>query len=475
MFSMHRFVRLAVGVMALCYLLPWVAWPATAERYTNYPGFTAPQTAVLPEMEVHPSLWFTADQIPALREKRHVDGYLAGLWTSISWSTYLYQARPLVAAANASSAVRQYYADMSRIAKYNAFYWVITGDEFHRDRAVQALLRAYDGPIYTLDPKVSGSPVDEIYRATWLQNFAEAYDWVQPTLTEDQDAKIRETLAREAQALYENLENWAPRPHNHLSKPAWGLGTAALVLSSHPMAGEWLAEALHQVNRNTAYYFSNDGIYREGAHYYIFSWINFVPFLYHYKNVSGVDLFPYWQSAFEWALYVRNGRGWLPNIADSWLKPAPLHMVASQYMEVGSPLHPTARLGNLFQWSYFNTDLSPWTSYTGASLDDTLDIHEYLTYDPSIEPIPPQAAGTVFLDIGGQTVFRNNWTYNDPSHRYMLFHGVAWGDNHSHFDTLSFIIHAENQLMASDAGYTAMPTAIPNGRPGTRRLRHTTW
>lgn len=451
---LHRLVQLAVGVLAVCGLLLGSGSPSRADRYTNYPGFTAPEEAVLPEREVHPSLWFTAGQLPALREKRQADAYLASLWNSISWSTYLYQPLPAVPPANASSLVRQYYADMSRIAKYNAFYWVMTEDEFHRDRAVQALMRAYDGPIYTLNPNVSGSPVDEIYRATWLQNFLEAYDWVRPTLTAAQDAHIRAALAKEAQTIYENLENWAPRPHNHLSKPAWALGSAALTLSSHPMAKAWLAEALRQVNRTTAYYFSSDGIYREGAHYFIFSCVNLVPFLYHYKNVSGVDLFPYWQPAFEWALYVRNGRGWLPNIGDSWIKPAPLHMVASQYMDVGSPLHPTARLGNLFQWSYFNTDLRPWTSYTGASLDDTWDIHEFLTYDPTIEPIAPQGTGTVFLNVGGQTVFRNNWTYNDPSHRYLLFHGVAWGDNHSHFDTLSFIIHAENQLMASDSGYT---------------------
>src|SRR5690606_36344154 len=120
------------------------------------------------------------------------------------------------------------------------------------------------------------------------------------------------------------------------------------------------------------------------SHYYLFSLVNLIPFLYHYKNVSGVDLFPAYRPAFEWPLYVRNGRGWMPNIGDAYIKPTPLHLVAREYTDVPSPLHPEASLGNHFQWSYFASDRGPWglDSYTGASKDDTLPLLEFLTYDP---------------------------------------------------------------------------------------------
>src|SRR5690606_7238125 len=188
-------------------------------------------------------------------------------------------------------------------------------------------------------------------------------------LEAEEDREIRARLAREANYIYEHLTEWAPRPHNHLSKPAWGLASAALALSSHPDAGRWLSEALHQVGRTTRYFFSADGIYREGSHYYLFSLVDLIPFLYHYKNVSGVDLFRAYRPAFEWPLYVRNGRGWMPNIGDAYIKPTPLHLVAGAYMDVPSPLHPKASLGNHFQWSYFASDRGPWglDSYTGAS------------------------------------------------------------------------------------------------------------
>jgi hypothetical protein len=349
---------------------------------------------------------------------------------------------------------------MARVAKYTALSFVLTGNADHKARAIAALLRAFDGPIYTCDPTISSSPVDETYRGTWAQNFAAAYDWMQPYLSSQDNLKIRARLATEAQALHDNLRIWAPRPHNHLSKPAWALGTLALTLSSHPSAASWLQTALEAANENTIYFLSQDGIYREGSQYYIYSYINLVPFLYHYKNVSGVDYFSAFKPVFLWEFHVSNNAGWMPNVEDSYLRHNFLSMVARQFLSTEDrSLHPTAKLGELFQWRHLNTDKSPWGgefgNNTGASDDDTMDIDKFLSYDPTIRPIAPVGSATKFFP-GGQSVFRNHWGYRDPSSRYLLFHGVAEADNHNHFDHLSFLIHAENQLMASDSGYTRL-------------------
>ncbi|NLG85061.1 MAG: hypothetical protein GX493_10750 [Firmicutes bacterium] len=465
-------MRRAVFTLILAGLIG-VAGLALAVDYTTYSGFATDETPVLPKEEIHPSLWFKADEIKAVVEKRNLDAYAAKLWDWIWEDIKAFKEDPLpeIPTDPTSKDVSRYYGTISRAAKYLAFAWITVGDTAARDRTIQILLRAYDGPIYELAPTVSSSVVDEIYRATWLQNYCTAYDWVANALTPEQNKAIRARLIREARLIYEKIEVWAPRPHNHLSKQAWALGTCALTLSSEPEAAEWLRKALYEANRNTRYFFSADGIYREGSHYLLYSWVNFLPFLYHYKNVSGVNNFPIYRPAFEWMLYVRNGRGWLPNIEDAYIKPTPLHMVAKEFMDVSTPLHPTAKLGNLFQWAFFHSDTGLWqsppfllgdaaayrinaNSYSGASVDDTWNLDEYLTYDPTIEPVAPTASGTIFLDRGGQTVFRNNWTYKDRSHRYLLFHGVAEADNHFHYDHLSFIIHACDQMMASDCGYS---------------------
>ena len=60
-------------------------------------------------------------------------------------------------------------------------------------------------------------------------------------------------------------------------------------------------------------------------------------------------------------------------------------------------------------------------------------------------------------DLFGQRpklFFANTWKTGDPAGRYLLFQGVAEADNHEHYEHLSFIITAENQMMASDGGYT---------------------
>lgn len=464
---MRRFVVLLVlaGVLAGSGLV-------TAIDYTSYSGFVTSEEPVLPKQEVHPSLWFDTSEIKALVDKRNGDAYAAKLWDWVWQDIQAFKEDPLPKIPlDLGKDVSRYYGTISRAAKYLAFAWITTGDTAARDKAIEALLRAYDGPIFQLDRTVSSSVVDEIYAATWLQNYATAYDWVANALTPEQSKAIRPRLIKEAKLTYDKLEIWGPRPHNHLSKPAWGLGTLALTFSSESEAAEWLRKALYEANRNTRYFFSADGIYREGSHYLFYSSVNFLPFLYHYRNVSGVNNFPVYQPAFEWMLYVRNGRGWLPNLEDAYIKPTPLHMVAKEYMNVVSPLNPAVKLGNLFQWSFQKSDVGAWwnppftmgdsaayrinaNSYSGASIDDTWNLDEYLAYDPTIKPVAPTASGTIFLDRGGQTIFRNNWTYKDPTHRYLLFHGVAEADNHFHYDHLSFIIQACDQMMASDCGYS---------------------
>ncbi|WP_134698800.1 heparinase II/III family protein [Ammoniphilus sp. YIM 78166] len=464
-----RMIKVAKALLSTVLAIGMLPTSALAVDYESYHGFTTSTVPVLPDEEIHPKLWFDASQTNSVYQKRNANEYTQALWQSISNSSYLTAELPSVPTCppsltnEAKEEIHHYYGDMARIAKYNAFMFAMEGSEQHKLRAVEALTRAYDGPMYTcsvIEPTVSSSPIDETYRALWAQNFAAAYDWMHPHLTVEEDELIRERFVREARELNDKMYLWGPRPHNHRSKPAWGLGTLALTLSEHEEASVWLRTALEAANTNTKYFFSSDGVYREGSQYYIYSHINFVPFLYHYKNVSGVDNFKVYKPAFIWEFHVSNNKGWMPNFADSYLRHNFMQMVAGQFMteEDHTPLHPEAKWGNLFQWRYEHTDTSPWGgefgNNAGASYDDTLDLDKYLTYDPTVESIAPQRSGTHFFDEGGQTVLRNNWNYNEPSSRYLLFHGVAEADNHNNFDHLSFIIHAENQMMASDAGYS---------------------
>ncbi|HET7535852.1 MAG TPA: heparinase II/III family protein, partial [Candidatus Didemnitutus sp.] len=435
--------------------------------YDGYTGFAMPAEPVLPAKESHPSLWFTSADLPALRSKLAADDFARTRWAAVQKLADLNKLPPTApTATDKTDVIHKYYGAMSMVARAHALVALLTDDPavaaMHRQRAVELLLRAYDGPIFELDSKKQGSAVDEIYRGSWLQNYAHAYDCVQSSLAPDVDAQIRERLAREAQCVYENLYDWTPTsPHNHLSKPAWGLGSIALALSSDPRAKAWLGRAIEAANKNTRYFFSGDGLYREGSHYLIFSLTNFVPFLYNYRNVSGVDGFSAFQPVFEAMVQVRNSHGWLPNIEDSYIRPTPTHLVAAAYTKAKTNLHSVAPLSEILTWSYQTCDLAPFEqergdsgfNYTGASWDYPLEIDELLTHDAAIRGTAPDCDPNQFL-AGGQTVLRNSWDAQNAGQRYLLFHGVAVADNHNHDDQLSFILEAEGQMMCSDGGYS---------------------
>lgn len=430
----------------------------------SYTGFELPLDVTMPEKEIHPSLWFTEAEIPNLWAKKDRDSYGKGFWDEVSTSEFLLaELPPIPSAEDDKKVIHKYYGTLTQAAMYNAFMALFDTPkrQAYLEAAIEALERGYVGPLYELDPIVKGSAVDEIYQGIWAQSFAAAYDWVHAQLTETQDKKIRGHLIKHATYMNENLFSWASRPHNHLSKPAWGLGSMALLLSSEPEAKTWLRTAIDAANANTRYHFGADGIYREGSHYYLFSKINFLPFLFHYRNTTDYNPFPVFQPAFEWPLRVRNGKGWMPNQEDSFIRPYASHLAAAAYKDAPTRLHSSAPLGSLLQWNFLNTDLAPFHAaerqtgfnYTGATWDYPKPLIEYLTYDPEIDPAAPDVEPTQFME-SGQTVFRSDWAGGGREHRYLLFHGVADADNHEHFDHLSFILFAEDQMMSSDGGYT---------------------
>ena len=427
----------------LSLLLPLVLTASAQSPYETYTGWEVSTDPVLPASEAHPQLWFGSDDLDAIRAK----------WEDPAYAEVRARVQADINRFRSRNAEATDPSDRAQMAKALAFAWIVDNDIVARVKGYQALLLAYENvPREATSDNFSGE-FDEIYRATWLQNFCAAYDWLHGVLSPEDDAAIRAALAEETALLADNMVSgvrYAPRPHNHRSKPAYAVGTAALTLSGHPDAAEWLRLSLEQVNTTTRYQFSADGVYREGSHYWLYTLVNGLPFLWQYRE-AGVDLFPAYRPTFEWAVQTRTGRGWMPALEDGFPKPAPTHMVAAAYATAPTALHSTAPLGEILQWNWNTTDFFT-SNYTGATNDVVWSVDEFLTMDLSIPATPPDASPTQRLE-SGQVAFRSDWAAGDPETRMLLFHGVASADNHDHPDLLSYALNAENTPLAVDPGY----------------------
>jgi hypothetical protein len=408
-------------------------------------GITFPTEGVLPDEEVHPSSLVDVDGLTTVRER--VDGTAPDPHDhyALAWNRLITDADGYVAdgPAEGSEDVR------TKAAKATAFAWLITEDDRYLDAAVANLESAFDDLV----------PTDQ-YVATQMTNYALAYDWVAADLTPAQDEAIRSAVKQGADWLYEYLDSPGVRSHNHRSKAGAALGSWALAFSADGDAQAYLDRSLENLERVFSYMFTEDGIYRDGSGYYwIFTIMNSTPFLWAYRNVSGVDLFPAMQPAFEWQLKTANPKGWMPPLDDGWYKPTWLHTVAGAYADTSTELSSEGTLGELFQWQFFATDLNPVRypdDWTGARDQFYGWPEEIVLYDSTISEVQPDTTPTIDMNAGprgGDTIFRSDWNYGEAATRWGYFSGVAMSNNHDHADGLQFLIDAENAILARDNGY----------------------
>lgn len=409
-------------------------------------GITIPTQGVLPDAEVHPSLYTDAAGVATLRarvggEVPDPHGHYAMAW-----------GRLVADADEAADAGRVDPADdvKTKAAKATGFAWLVTGEQEYLDAAAANLAAAYDTIV----------PTDQ-YVAQQMTNYALAYDWVAADLSPEQDGEIRAAVKRGADWLYDYLDSPGVRSHNHRSKAGAALGSWALAFSADPDAQAYLDRGLQNINRVFRYMFTKDGIYRDGAAYYwIFTVINSTPFLWQYRNVSGVDLFPALQPAFEWQLTTINPKGLNPPLDDGWYKVTWLNTVAAAYADTPTALSDSGTLGELFQWQFFASDLNAARypdDWTGARDQFYGWPEEIALYDSTIAEVPPDGgSGTIDMNAGprgGDTIFRSDWRMGDAGTRWGYFTGVAMSNNHDHADGLQLLIDGENAILARDNGY----------------------
>lgn len=399
--------------------------------------------------EAHPSLLFTADDLPTLRDRIGREPYAT--W----WRTVRERAGSV---PSTFSEERQ----KVRYAKSAAFAWQITGDEGYGRQAVDLLLDVRFPP--------RGGDMGEAHaEGEVAAQYAAAYDMVHEYAAGDpaQLEEIRAILAEEAQRIFEGIVvrevnlglvtlkirlHDTPDPRNPLNlilnnwhvRAYSGLGLAAMALADHRGEAnspqEWADHAFDLVTRSLRQQIDDvDGGWAEGPFYSRYAADLYLPWMYALRNLTGVDLFadPEIERMHRWSLNLRLPSGRRPNIDDGHLDDWYGHYLSAVYED-----------GGVHRWDWEQNLHGPYTR-------EFSEMDAIAIYDDSVEARAPDHGPTVFMPGAGDAVFRSGWGADATYLLLRAEHGTAreQGFSHEHPDETSFLLYAGGEMLALDAGY----------------------
>jgi len=235
---------------------------------------------------VHPRVYFTDDELKALRARAHGED---AVW----WRQQLASLRALKEPPPPPPAEKRRGQNNVALAMAEAaFAYRIEGDPRYLAAAKQYMDAAVS---YTVWGYSWSKPNVDLAAGHLLYGMGVAYDLLYSDLTPAERDRYRACIVRHGDLLY---KYFAPKPgrtwaysQNHTFIPIAGLAVAAYaVYGEAPEAAQWAALSRAIYSRVLVTY-SKDGYYYEGFEYWIFS----TPWIVHYldalKHATGEDLF----------------------------------------------------------------------------------------------------------------------------------------------------------------------------------------
>jgi hypothetical protein len=385
----------------------------------------------LPAEEIHPSLYFTAPQIPSLKAK--IDRPPVDQW----YDKIHQRARQAYGIDFGDRAMPE--MERALYAGASAFDYVITEENGHLQNAARALLNISDPPhIVDLEGGRPGDGFgDWVYASQVMMVYLHAYDMIQPHLSEADDRVIRNKLAAELDQLCAYLP--IATPNNHKTAMAAAVGLGALTLSDMPRYGnhspqQWFDTALENLEVGLSE-IAPDGSYAEGPFYAEFVAQQAFPFFTALRNKTGYDIFEYRliQRFCDFLDAVKNPGGEISIWDDAASAPMVYHPFIPGYLKRSS-----------FYRHDFNT-------YAYRDLKDYNLAAAIASYDEEIRPVDSDRRAHFFPD-GGMAVFnsdKNNrlfaMLFGEPSNRFST--------GHEHIDPGNINISAFGEDFILPAGY----------------------
>ena len=313
-----------------------------------------------------------------------------------------------------------------------------------------------------------------------------AYDLLYDEFTPAERARIRVSLERHANLVY---EAFAPKPkktlrftQNHDFIPTAGLAVTALALMGESKDAERWAALARAHHHRTGQLLSPDGYYYEGFEYWIFSTPWLVHFLDAWEHSTGEslwnrDVFRNWKTLLAHTL-LPDGQN-VFDFGDIWEGPLTRAKKGGDYARaypggtLQSNFNSMYRVAARLQDPEAQAIAERYANFGHSNLEEYWTL---LWRDPALKPAAMTAFPLQhhFKDMG-VFHYRSSWDKDalafaikagpPEGHRVATLLGSGkmpeWSldSGHAHPDAGSFIIYAHGRYLTGDTGYAGLPTA----------------
>lgn len=445
------------------------------------------KSALRPELAgVHPRVYLTDKDLVELRKRARTSHREL-------WQKTISKVRALAGDPPPPPAQkRRQQNDVGLAIAEAAFVYKIEGDTKYLEAAKKFMDAAVS---YDIWGYANNKPNVDLAAGHLLYGMGWAYDLLYHDLTENERARYREKLIRQARLL---TDYFKPKPgrtyaysQNHTFIPLTGLGVAAYALYDEtPEARAWASLTRAIYDRVLATY-SQDGYYYEGFEYWIFS----TPWLVHYMDAhahaTGEDLYglPGFRQMHKYVAHSTLPTGkYVFDFGDIFEGPLTRAGEGEDYKRTHfqgrfyTNYNLLYRMAQRFQ-SGEAQGVAEWLK--GFDQVNAEDFWSLVWYDPKLKavPIERQRSWHYFAD---HDVFywRNNWSKDATAFAFKCgppeghhtavslqqFPDWRLSSGHAHPDANSFIIFARGEYLTGDTGYAGLPmtehhnTLLVNGK-----------
>lgn len=397
------------------------------------------------EAPVHPHLFFSQADVPAIRQRAEATDWLRAARASLIQEADRWLSTPTNPYPLLSNGVGIAGRALQQRVGLLAFAGYLTGEQRYFDKGVEILLAV----TRQTEPADRNHWRGHLQYSDAAQAFAIGYDWLAPFLTPAEREEVAAEIRAFGELLFTDQTTWGKSDPgvsscNHNAVQFGALGLCAMVLDERP---DWLARATGRVRDYFRYFADGTGYVTEGHDYQAYGMMGAMPFATALLRKGGPDLaseqpvFPLITDQILWKLLPFEGRMLAMNDNDEIPAAASVTYTMLRYRQ---PVH-------LWAWweSVRRTGQGVGTLREGLCAPFL-----FLWGDAPLEPVAP-ADKTLALGHrfeSGRVFLRSSWTDPDAAH-VSFTSGYDFHRGHNHQDENAVTLYALGEGFLIDPGY----------------------